>query len=77
MVLRCKMKTQSLQAIKNADGSIAEERIVLDAVSGPENEPWSKYTPTGQLSFSLTNPSAFGKIKADEEYYVDIVPVKG
>ena len=74
-LLRCKMKLQSLQAAKNADGSIAEERIILTAVLGPENEPWSKYTPSGQLGFTLTNPSAFGKLKADAEYFIDIIPV--
>lgn len=30
----------------------------LQAVSGKENEPWSKWTPTGSLQFTVTNPDA-------------------
>lgn len=30
----------------------------LDAVSGDENKPWSKYTPSGHLTFTVTNESA-------------------
>jgi hypothetical protein len=30
----------------------------LDAVSGEENKPWSKYTPVGGLQFTVTNEAA-------------------
>jgi len=30
----------------------------LDAVSGEENKPWSKYTPAGALQFTVTNEEA-------------------
>ena len=30
----------------------------LDAVTGEENKPWSKFTPTGALQFTVTNPDA-------------------
>lgn len=30
----------------------------LDAVSGDENKPWSKYTPSGHLTFTVTNEAA-------------------
>lgn len=38
-----------------------QERSVsyrLDAVSGDENKPWSKYTPSGHLTFMVTNEAA-------------------
>lgn len=30
----------------------------LEAVSGEENKPWSKYTPAGSLRFTVTNEAA-------------------
>lgn len=30
----------------------------LDAVSGEENKPWSKYTPAAHLVFTVTNAAA-------------------
>lgn len=30
----------------------------LDAVTGEENKPWSKYTPSGHLVFTVTNEAA-------------------
>jgi hypothetical protein len=30
----------------------------LDAVTGEENKPWSKYTPCGVLQFTVTNEAA-------------------
>ena len=72
-LLRCKMKVQSLEAAKNADGSVHDERIKLTAVLGPENEPWSKWTPAGVLDITVTNPDAFGRLRQDQEVYVDLV----
>jgi len=71
------MKVQSLEAAKNADGSVHDERIKLTAVLGPENEPWSLFTPSGELNITITNSAVFGKLKQDAEYYIDIVPVEG
>lgn len=32
--------------------------VKLSAVSGKENEPWSKYTPSGSLEMQIDNPPA-------------------
>lgn len=42
----------------------------LDAVSGEENKPWSKYTPSGHLTFVVTNPDA--PELEPGEYYVEL-----
>ncbi len=40
-------------------------------VSGSkENESFSMYTPTGEISMHITNPSAIGFFEAGKEYYV-------
>ncbi len=34
------------------------EEVQFQAVMGDENKEWSKWTPSGQLSMSITNPEA-------------------
>lgn len=51
------------------------ETVKLRAVNGPKgtaNAQWSKYTPTGELSISISNPDAQGKMKPKGCYYLDI-----
>ena len=36
-----------------------------------ENEQWSKWTPSGQIDISITNPDAFNQFKVGKEYHVD------
>lgn len=50
------------------------EEVVLQAVAGdsPTNKSWSKYTPSGSLSLTITNPAAQRFIQAGKEYIVTI-----
>lgn len=34
--------------------------VVLEPVTGPGNEAWSQYTPSGKLEMTITNPDAAG-----------------
>lgn len=45
----------------------------LDAVTGEENKPWSKYTPAGALQFTVTNEAA-PQLEAGE-YLVTITKI--
>lgn len=40
-----------------------------------ENESFSRYTPSGSLEFRITNPDLFGKIKPNDQFYLDFTPV--
>jgi hypothetical protein len=40
-----------------------------------ENESFSRYTPSGSLQFRVTNPDLFGKIKPNDQFYLDFTPV--
>lgn len=55
MALQLKMRLQSVTAQLVGEHQISYS---LTAVSGDENKPWSKYTPAGQLQFTVTNPDA-------------------
>lgn len=50
------------------------EEIGLTAVYGKEgvNAEWSKATPTGDLSMTISNPDAQGYFVPGKDYYLDI-----
>ena len=71
-MLRLKMVAQSV-----AQEAGASERVVLLAstTTDGDNKDWSKWTPSGNLTFQITNPDAQGKIQPGAVYFVTIEPV--
>jgi hypothetical protein len=43
---------------------------------GKDNESWSKYTPSGKIEMSITNPAAIDKLEKGKAYFVDFTPVE-
>lgn len=43
---------------------------------GKDNKEWSKYTPSGKLEMTVTNPSAIDKFEIGKDYYLDFKPVE-
>ena len=39
------------------------------------NKSWSKWTPSGSLSITITNPDAIDKFTIGKAYYLDFTPV--
>ncbi|WP_316184761.1 MULTISPECIES: hypothetical protein [unclassified Bradyrhizobium] len=39
------------------------------------NKSWSKWTPSGQLSITITNPDAIDAFEKGKAYYLDFTPV--
>lgn len=70
-MLRAKMKCDSVTRTTYG------ETIKLHPVhsGSPENEQWSKYTPSGSLDLTITNPDAFGKMQPGDEFFLDLTPV--
>lgn len=54
LVLKMKLQTKTIGCI-NAEGAVSIG-YQLFPVSGEENKPWSKWTPGGQLQFTVSNP---------------------
>lgn len=51
------------------------ETVNLQAVTGKDgtaNAQWSKWTPSGRLDLTITNPPAQGQIEPGKEYLVTI-----
>ena len=52
--------------------SVGQETISFQpAVYGEENKTWSKFTPSGSLSMTVTNPDVFGKFVPGKEYLLN------
>ena len=55
------------------------EEIKLEARYDPdlseEDAAFSASTPSGTLTFSISNPKLIGKFNPGEAYYVDLTPV--
>lgn len=52
-----------------------QESVKLSAVSGPENEQWSKWTPSGSIEMAITNPAALDQFKVGEHVMVTFEPL--
>lgn len=70
-MIRAKMKC--LSVTKTEHGEVIDLEPVVSG--SEENKQWSKWTPSGQLKLSITNPDAFGKMQPGDEFFLDLTPV--
>ena len=57
----------------------SNETVKLRAVTcdgSKDNESWSKWTPSGELTMSVSNPAAHGAFVPGKSYFIDISPVE-
>lgn len=40
------------------------------------NKEWSKWTPSGQIQLTITNPDAYKQFELGKAYYVDFTPAE-
>ena len=73
--LAAKMFLVSKEDGFTGDGEKKSENVKLAAVAGGSdaNKQWSKWTPSGNLQLSISNPDAFGKLTGGY-YKILIVP---
>ncbi len=52
--------------------------VDFDAVidDGPENASWSKWTPSGQLQMTISNPRLVDHFVVGKQYFLDITEVE-
>jgi hypothetical protein len=51
------------------------ETVRLKAAHGPGNEEWSKFTPSGSVELTITNPDAQGAFEPGKSYAVTFAPI--
>ena len=77
---RCKFSVR--EVTKTAPFNVNEpnpERIKMMAIGSgevPEDAAFTKYTPSGELTFSLQNPALLGHFEPGQTYYLDLIPVE-
>ncbi len=80
MSVRCKMivtqrNNQISPYTSTVDGKSVPAKptctVHLQAVSGPENKRWAKYTPNGSIQLQIDNPEAYDAFMLGETYFVD------
>ncbi len=75
MALRLKMRLGSVTETAAQPPNTSLSYTLHAVYDSPENEAWSKYTPSGVLSFTVTNPSA-EPLRNGAEYFVTLEPVE-
>ncbi len=73
---RLKMVVNTVARYADSTGEITSEELSFSAVTsdkeGAANKVWSKWTPSGQLKFTVNNQAVIGKILPGQFYYVDL-----
>jgi hypothetical protein len=82
---RCKFQVQEVARTPWPVSAKAEhagkfvEKIKLTAVYddglSKENKSFADATPTGELSFSVTNPNVVGSFVPGDYFYLDLIPI--
>ncbi len=80
--MRCDAITENRQGAEGTPSEKYAETVMLSpvyGVDGSANAEWSKATPSGSLTMTITNPEAWGKLKAGAFYFVDLTeaPAEG
>ena len=79
--MRAKMQVGFVQEhFYGQDGVKSQETLTMHAVAASkytedgndEDNTYAKFTPSANLSITITNPALFGRFKVGEKYYVDL-----
>lgn len=75
-VVRAKFYVQSITPVpsQNPDDKTAHVSMYAVYGNGEANKDWSRWTPSGSITMSITNPSAVEKFEVGKEYFVDFTP---
>jgi hypothetical protein len=67
-------------SVCTSTGMLEAVEVTLMPVYGGEddkaNREWSKWTPSGELRLTITNPDAYNQFVIGKTYWVDFSPVE-
>jgi hypothetical protein len=73
--MRCTGRSE-LTGVSKGEG-VTQVNVTLQPVyDDGKNSEWSKWTPSGQLQMTITNPAAYEQFKLGQAYFVDLTPAE-
>lgn len=70
-VVRAKFKVTAIEYYHYSPGSARVKLSAIHDTTTPENERFSKATPSGELSMMIDNPPAVQEFQLGKSYYLD------
>ena len=67
-MIRAKFECYSVKKLNNDSEELEFLAVTSDS---EENRTWSKWTPSGNIKMTITNPDIFGKFIPGKKYYLD------
>lgn len=86
-LMRAKVRVTFVQEHNYAlgpDGTKSGETITMCAISrsdpypadgSDENNTFAKWSPSAEFKLQVANPALWGKLKVDDQFYIDFTPV--
>ena len=74
MTIQARFKLVEIRRMANTEET-AEFKFNAAYNDGKGNESWSKATPSGQITITVTNPSAIAAFELGKEYQLTFAPV--
>ncbi len=74
MKTRCKFRVQKVAQCE-WPGEVVTLAAQYDPNKNPEDVSFAESTPSGQMTFFVTNPAVVGTFKSGQEYYIDLIPI--
>jgi len=79
MSVRAKMRVTGRHEYTSVakDAGVTQVTVTMQPVYDEgENSQWSKYTPSGELHLTITNPDAYKQFELGKAYFVDFSPAE-
>ena len=70
------MTTRAKMTLMSIDGSNVKFQCQYDSANSPEDNSFSKYTPSGDASYNITNEVVLENLVVGKKYYFDISPAE-
>lgn len=80
MTVRAKMRLTSMTEVKWSPTADPSRRVRLETQydsSIPEDQAFTKATPSGHIEMTIDNPAALAQLELGKAYYVDFTPTDG
>lgn len=76
-MIRCKFKVMAIQDNGSTENHTSKKVTLFTQYDPtlPEDQRFTRWTPTGTLDVVIDNPAALARLAVGADYYVDLTPV--